>query len=116
GKSRLVNCPFEIYLHLTKSDGRYHVEVRCGEHNHPPGDALQHAVNRRLKVTQWATVEREIKAGVTASTILTSLRLEEPQISTRPRDIYNIRRTLELQELGGRTSLETLLDKLQNDG
>jgi hypothetical protein len=89
------------------------LELVCGDHNHGPHLAPTADPANRL-AAQPPEVLREIdklrKGGNSPADILSTLRVDRPDISLVPRDIYNLNAKQRLDDLAGKTPIQWLMD------
>lgn len=63
---------------------------------------------------QYTTIEQQMKAGVGPAETYTFLKQAYPEMRLVMKDIYNARDKIKLQNLGGRSRIQTLMDELEN--
>lgn len=110
--SKRVNCPFKVKARRYE-EGQWQLELVCGDHNHGPHLAPTADPANRL-AAQPPEVLREIdklrKGGNSPADILSTLRVDRPDISLVPRDIYNLNAKQRLDDLAGKTPIQWLMD------
>lgn len=111
--SRLIECPFSICG--TKGfNNIWTLSIRDPTHCHGPSENIAaHPSLRRLDTQAQRQLSEMTRAGVRPREILSSLRQNNPLISTTSRDIYNIRTRLRQENLRGRTSIQALIEELK---
>ncbi|KAI9921970.1 hypothetical protein PsorP6_001626 [Peronosclerospora sorghi] len=78
--TRLINCPFQLYGKLLKSDGCWHLFIRNGENNHGPSmDIAGHPSARRLQPDQRTITEQMLTSEIAPKNIPATLRHVNPQ-------------------------------------
>ena len=111
--SRLINCPFSV-CGKEENDNVWTLSIRNPAHNHEPSESLPaHPSLRRLSKQAKERVKEMTKAGARPREILSSLRQNDPSISTISRDIYNLRKKIRLENLQGRTPTQALVKELE---
>ena len=115
--TRKIGCPFAMAANFSKRISLWTLVVKCAEHNHPPSSHDSgHSVHRRLKKEEIQEVKRLSSAGVKPISILNSIKNQNPssEISLSSLNtIYNARNAIRKKELGGRTTIQALVDHLQ---
>ncbi len=114
--SRRDRCPFLVVGR--RSAGIWGLTVRVGTHNHGPTRPDAHPTLRRLGPTQRELVSSLSDVGVRPRQLAAQLqqtRTTPTAIPLLPRDIYNVRHELALQQLAGRTPIQSLLANFAMD-
>ena len=113
--TRQVGCPFQVYG-ARRSDGTWELKVRNPQHTHEANDLIAHPHARKLLPEQKAEIARLSSLNVTPQAIEAILRDEHPTALFTRRDIYNVRMAARIKQLEGRTPVERLMERLQNEG
>jgi hypothetical protein len=106
--SKKINCLFKVKARRYKGEGtiQWQLELTCGDYNHGPHLASIADPANRL-VAQPPEVLREInrlrKGGNSPANILSTLRVDRPNISLVPKDIYNLNAKQRLDDLARKT-------------
>jgi hypothetical protein len=110
--TRLDNCPFKVVC--TRKEGIWTIEETNSAHNHDTTfeDLIALPEGRRLSEAEREEVLASTIAGITPKQILSQLRLKFDNHHSGQKEIYNERSRLKEQELGGRGSMERLLESL----
>ncbi|KAK9050356.1 hypothetical protein SSX86_030674, partial [Deinandra increscens subsp. villosa] len=91
--SQLTNCPFELVG--KKDDGFWVLSVKNGSHNHEPlSDITQHPSARRFTESEVLLIKEMTEAGLKPRQILKRLRQHNPELSSTPKHVYNIKTKL----------------------
>jgi hypothetical protein len=88
------------------------LKVLENTHNHRPSEApIAHPAHRiaSLKPEVRAEIVRNWQAGMSNSTILSSLRIGYPEVFLTRDDLTNVTQAERLKDLGGRTPIQWLL-------
>jgi hypothetical protein len=105
--SKRINCPFKVKARRCEG-GQWQLEVACGDHNHGPQLAPTADPANRL-AAQPPEVLREInklrRGGNSPADILSTLRVDRPDISLVPRYIYNLNAKQRLHDLTRKTPI-----------
>ena len=115
--SRQINCPYRLYGSICHKQNppKWYLEVRNCMHNHPPSmHASAHPAHRKVPDQIKHLVTAMISAGVPARNILTSLNQEDPSNLVRNQDLYNLKKKLKREQLGGKSVLEYVLGSMAN--
>ena len=113
--SKKINCLFKVKARRCEGEGtiQWQLELTYGDHNHRPHLASTADPANRL-VAQPPEVLREInrlrKGGNSPADILSTLRVDRPDISLVPKDIYNLNAKQRLDDLAGKTPIQWLMD------
>ena len=110
-----LNCPFLCIS--THTPHGYMVRVEHGQHNYDPLTAVTMPSIRKCALT--AAIRKEIKSQLRArirpQQIITYLRIQHPDIPIKEQDIYNYKQKKRQENLGGKTPLHALANKLFDD-
>ncbi|KAL3617340.1 Methylmalonate-semialdehyde dehydrogenase [acylating], mitochondrial [Castilleja foliolosa] len=91
--SRLTNCPFELLG--KKEDGLWVLTVKNGTHNHEPmKDLSEHPSARRFNEKEVILIKEMTEAGLKPRQILQKLRQTNPELSSTPKHVYNVKAKL----------------------
>ncbi|GER42094.1 methylmalonate-semialdehyde dehydrogenase, partial [Striga asiatica] len=91
--SRLTNCPFELVG--KKEDGLWVLSVKNGSHNHEPmKDMSEHPSARRFNEKEIILIKEMTEAGLKPRQILKKLRQTNPELSSTPKHVYNVKAKL----------------------
>jgi MULE transposase domain len=113
-KSRLIGCPFKIRGKVL-SDGLWVVEMKNSTHNHEPAhDISEHS--QRLTRDEIESIEEMTKSGLTPRQILKALKKRNPDLKAMSKTIYNAKARIVKDKLGGRSTVQALLDELVKAG
>ena len=84
------------------------------QHNHDKSEDLSaYASVRKLTTAHRETIRQMSKAGSLPRVILASLRQQDPTAIITAQDVYNAKKAMRAEDLGGRHPIEVLLDELQ---
>lgn len=86
--------------------------MKNGQHNHEKTDLNGHPKVRSLHDDNMKHVQTLVLANVAPRNILSSLRIQNPDISFVQRDIYNLKSRIRRNNLAGRTPIRALLSSL----
>ncbi|CAA0806727.1 Methylmalonate-semialdehyde dehydrogenase [Striga hermonthica] len=91
--SRLTNCPFELVG--KKEDGLWVLSVKNSSHNHEPmKDMSEHPSARRFNEKEIILIKEMTEAGLKPRQILKKLRQTNPELSSTPKHVYNVKAKL----------------------
>ena len=109
-------CPCEVIATCHSEQNTWTVEIKCGDHNHPPTLVGAHAIHRRAAMTDDIKLKIVTQTQVDASVqqILSSTRLgtDEENPLYKVKDIYNQRYYHRCKELGPFSPVQALMFKL----
>ncbi|CAG8497947.1 8419_t:CDS:2 [Scutellospora calospora] len=103
-----------VLLYATRCDGLWHLEVRNAAHNHNHSEEIAgHPIAHRLSEQQTASIAAMTTASLRPKEIISTLRQNDPSTLVTNINIYNTRVQIRLQNLAGRTPIQTLIDEFQ---
>ncbi|KAJ5279228.1 hypothetical protein N7478_007160 [Penicillium angulare] len=113
GRTKKCNCPFEVILR--RHGDIWLLEIGNGSHNHTPSPAVNIPYLRQMAMKKRGLeIEQAIQQGLWPRQITDQLRNEGEHVIAK--NIYNIKMDLNKRRLGGRSSIQTLLQDLPNSG
>jgi hypothetical protein len=111
--SKKCNCPMRVELRLDSISGNWILKVLEKGHNHTPSSALTaHPAHRIAAISSdtRASINNMSQSGLLPAQILSVLRNSDPELPLIPKDIASITQQSRLEELGGKTPIQWLLD------
>jgi hypothetical protein len=94
----------------------WRVEVVNPSHNHiPSGDPKVHSCHRKRTHEELNQIEALTQTGQSARVIINTLLQQNSNTTLVSRDIYNERRNIRKEQLGGLTSIEALINTFEED-
>jgi hypothetical protein len=112
--TRRIGCPFKLYG--LYSNGSWQLKVRNPLHTHGPSDLSAHPQARKFMDNQRAVIGRLSSMDMRPQAIEAVLRESKLSACFTRRNIYNVRMAERLRQLGGRSPVEYLVQRLQNEG
>jgi hypothetical protein len=103
-----INCLFKVKVRHYKGEGtiQWQLEIACGDHNYRPHLAsTANPANRLIAqlLEVLTEINRQRKGGNSPAEILSTLRVNRPNIPLVPRDIYNLNSKQRLDDLARKT-------------
>ncbi|KAJ5396689.1 hypothetical protein N7509_004802 [Penicillium cosmopolitanum] len=93
--TRQTGCNFRLYAKkstLQSSDGKWHIKVLNGEHNHDPEQTLlEHPGARVITPDQKKMINFLVSENMPPRKIIAALKQGYPDLLIIPRDIYNLK-------------------------
>jgi hypothetical protein len=111
--SKKCGCLMRVELLLNNLSNQWSLRVLESVYNHGPSIAITaHPAHRLPTIAQggYKTISTLSRAGLSPGQILNTLRCLEPEVSLIPKDTYNFTQKARLEELGGRTPIQWLLE------
>lgn len=86
--TRLIDCPFSAIG--TLKEGQWYLDIHQSDHNHD-GTMVPaaHPQHRQLSTVAQQSIASMSEAGVAPQAIISSIRLEDPEVAIQARDVYN---------------------------
>jgi hypothetical protein len=108
--SRKIGCQFSLYCFFRNE--QWNFTVKNGEHTHMATDLKGHPSFRRLNQEEIDEVNSLELSSIPPRSILSHLRLKNPETSIIQRTLYNHKAKVRRQLLAGRTPIQALMDDL----
>jgi hypothetical protein len=110
--TRLVDCPFSIRANL--KDGIWSMKVRNPDHNHEATTtAVSHPIQHRLTSAIKQQIRELSTSGIASQGIISTIR-QSTNHAIFAADIYNICKKIRLENLAGKTPMESLIAILES--
>jgi hypothetical protein len=110
--TRKCQCPFRLHGYFHRTDGKWHMTVVDGTHNHELDKGLEgHLIVGRLKRKEKETMDELTRNLVAPKNILATLKERDPENKTNQRQIYNARYRLKVSMRASMTEMQHLFKK-----
>ena len=108
----MTDCPFEAVARL--QEGVWILDVKKPARNHGAISAMGHPIHRKEAVTAAVSsyIENETRIHVRPGQILSSLRLDNPDLRLDIEDIYNGKAVLRRRKLNYKSPIRALMEEL----
>jgi hypothetical protein len=111
--SKKCDCLMRVELRLDSISTTWSLRVLEKSHNHTPSSAITAHPAYRIAAISSDTrsiINNMSRSGLSPAQILSTLRNSDPDVPLIPKDIANITQQARLEELGGKTPIQWLLD------
>ena len=111
--TRINNCKFRITAQSREKG--WHLKITHPEHNHEPSqDFWAHPVHQLASFTHddQELAKNMYEAGATTRVIMTMFWKKYGSCPVTARDLYNLAAKIVTKKLGGQTSIQVLINKV----